>query len=135
MFGLGVIQKYVMMGMGASMLAMAGTIWFLDGKIENKNLEITAVKSQLTVEKAAHLLTTTSFENNVAAFVVVQEETISLNERLRELGEVNNVLEDKLARHDLEALSLAKPVLVERIINSATADVMDRIEIITGGRE
>lgn len=43
-------------------------------------------------------------------------------------------LNDVLGKHDLERLSEAKPALIERRINSGTADVFRMFESATGGR-
>jgi limonene-1,2-epoxide hydrolase len=42
-------------------------------------------------------------------------------------------LNDVLSKHDLHALSLAKPGLVERRINSGTADILGLFESESGG--
>jgi hypothetical protein len=42
-------------------------------------------------------------------------------------------LNDVLSRHDLTALSLAKPGLIERRINSGTVDILKLFESVTGG--
>ena len=135
MFGLSTIQTYITIGGLGAMLSMGGVIWALNAKIEDKNTEIAIGLANLTNETIAHEITTASFEETTAAYGVVRAELGTLNEQLRELGQINDDLEDKLARHDLEALSLAKPALIERIINRATADVMVRIETITGGSQ
>lgn len=44
-------------------------------------------------------------------------------------------LNDVLGRHDLTALSLAKPGLIERRINSGTADILRMFRVATGGSD
>lgn len=134
MFGLSTIQTYAIIGAMAVITSLGGVIWVMDTKIEDKNQEIAIGIANLTAETVAHEVTEASFVETTEAYEVVRIELSDLNNRMRELSETNDELEDKLARHDLEVLSLAKPGLVQNIINNATADVMDRIEIITGGR-
>lgn len=135
MFGLSTIQAYVTAAVVGVILSLSTAIWIMDGKIDDKNNEIAVGIANLATEQLAHQVTAGSFIETTEAYEVVRVELTGLNERLRDLSEVNDELEDKLARHDLEALSLAKPLLIERIINRATEDVMNRIETITGGGE
>lgn len=88
-------------------------------------------------------------ENNAKLEVAVKinEETIGALQRdyaaaNRELGKVNNefaaaraqnqVLADKLAKHDLGVLGANKPVIVERVINNASAKAGRCFEILSG---
>ena len=44
----------------------------------------------------------------------------------------NNELRERLGRHDLGALATAKPALVEKTINNATANALRCFELLTG---
>lgn len=54
-----------------------------------------------------------------------------LTVELNKAKEYNNDLIDKLNRHDLTALTLKKPTLIETRVNDATQKVFSEIESIT----
>jgi len=79
--------------------------------------------------------------------IVINEQTISnldqANKQLQSIYEQvdadyqtirrqNDVLVEKLERHDIGVLAAAKPVLVERIINNATDNVNRCFELLSG---
>jgi len=81
--------------------------------------------------------------------VVISQETIaSLQQSYREVSETlskvnddfqtirdqNNVLSDKLQKHDLAYLAKEKPKLVEKIINKASDKALRCFEILTGAK-
>lgn len=88
-------------------------------------------------------------ENNAKLEIAVQlnEETIStmqadfaaanaelqrVNQEFASIQRQNQVLADKLERHDLGLLGASKPGLVERVINNATDKVGRCFELLTG---
>lgn len=68
----------------------------------------------------------TALDNFQKTLSAVSENQTESNKHAEELNHV-------LARHDLAALSLAKPGLVERRINSGTADVLRMLVVESGG--
>ena len=58
-------------------------------------------------------------------------ELIALNEKNTSLSNEIVELATKLADHDLEALSRAKPTLVENRINNGTKELFDSFELIS----
>jgi chromosome segregation ATPase len=62
----------------------------------------------------------------------VNEETQKVNEEFSKIRAQNNVLANKLSRHDLGVLGAAKPALVEKIINKASAKVSRCFELLSG---
>ena len=135
MFGFSALYTAIVAIIIASFGGMGGYIWYQSTQIELKDATITVINSNLVAEQIAHDATTKSFEENLMAIAMVNEEMEQLNVNIKELREDNTELSSKLARHDLEALSLAKPTLIEGIINQATKDIMERIKTITGGNE
>ena len=55
-----------------------------------------------------------------------------LNLKLKQAEGYSKELRSKLIRHDLEALAIAKPGLIEKRMNDATKKVFDDLELITG---
>jgi hypothetical protein len=60
------------------------------------------------------------------------EELTRVNDEFREIRAQNNVLADKLARHDLGVLGASKPGLVQRTINNASAKALRCFELLSG---
>lgn len=138
MFGFGSLQTYISIVLSVVIISLSAGIYILDGKLDDKNDQLiqarantaTALANIETV-KAANAITLASFEETLAQVAIYRESEIELNNELRLSETYIDELQDKLSRHDLEALSLAKPGLVKNIINNATADVMQSLEDIT----
>jgi hypothetical protein len=67
-------------------------------------------------------------ENNRLA----NEQIRITNNSLSEARQQNRQLVDRLGRHEIGALAVSKPVLVERTINNATAQANRCFELLTG---
>ena len=58
-------------------------------------------------------------------YALAQENMLALQERAKEAEEYQDELSAKLRRHDLTALTLQKPGLIEKRVNNATAKIFD----------
>lgn len=139
MFGLGSIQTYISIGLTVTILGLASAIYILDGKLEDKTDALLQARANtataianIEIVKAANAVTLASFKDTLEQIEFYRDSEINLNVRLRQLETYTAELQDKLARHDLEALALAKPGLVENIINNGTGAVFQKLEDITG---
>ena len=65
-------------------------------------------------------------------FKVAQEQIIALQERAKKAEEYQDQLISKLRRHDLTALTMQKPGLIEKRVNNATAKIFNDLEADTG---
>lgn len=65
-------------------------------------------------------------------FAAAQENIITLQERAKEAEQYQDELIAKLRRHDLTALTMRKPGLVEKRVNNATAKIFEQLEIDSG---
>ena len=65
------------------------------------------------------------YDNSIQNFNELQEQFISIRRE-------NNELRERLGRHELDALALAKPGLVERVINNASQKAMRCFELLSG---
>lgn len=86
----------------------------------NAKLEIVAAENQKTVENLQQF----------AADMAAQNQQLSSD--LQKAEAYKDGLLAKLQKHDLALLSLKKPGLIEKRINSATKKVFDDIEALTG---
>jgi chromosome segregation ATPase len=78
-------------------------------------------------------------QTNEAALKSVQEDLVKANEEAQKVNDEfskiraqNNVLANKLSKHDLGVLGAAKPALVEKIVNNASAKVSRCFELLSG---
>ena len=62
----------------------------------------------------------------------LQTENKKLNDRFAEIRAQNQVLADKLERHDIGLLGFAKPKLVEKIIDNASKKAGRCFELLSG---
>ena len=86
----------------------------------NSKLMIAAETNQETINSMAR------------DYAIAQENMQALQERAKEAEEYQDELSAKLRRHDLTALTLQKPGLIEKRVNNATAKIFDELEIDSG---
>ena len=65
-------------------------------------------------------------------YQIAQENMLALQERAKEAEAYQDELAAKLRRHDLTALTLQKPGLIEKRVNNATAKIFDELEADSG---
>lgn len=65
-------------------------------------------------------------------YVVAQKNIITLQERAMNAERYQDELINKLRRHDLTALTMKKPGMVEKRINDATNKIFEQLEIDSG---
>lgn len=97
----------------------------------------TQAKMAILVENNAKL--EIAVQTSEAALKSVQEDLKRANEEAQkvnaEFAQIraqNNVLANKLGKHDLGVLGASKPALVEKIVNKATTKVGRCFELISG---
>jgi soluble P-type ATPase len=86
----------------------------------NSKLMIAAETNQETINSMAR------------DYALAQENMLALQERAKEAEQYQDELSAKLRRHDLTALTLQKPGLIEKRVNNATAKIFDELEIDSG---
>ena len=69
-----------------------------------------------------------------ADFARANEEINRINTEFAAIRAQNNVLADKLAKHDLAVLGSGKPSLVERLVNRGTVNAGRCFEILSGAQ-
>jgi TolA-binding protein len=73
-----------------------------------------------------------TIENLQSSYRQIQDEFNRIQSEFQIIRSQNNELRERLGRHELDALAAARPVLVERTINRASANAMRCFEIISG---
>lgn len=66
------------------------------------------------------------------SFIEIQENYTRLETEFQTIRSQNNELRERLGRHDLGALAVARPGLVERTINNASANALRCFELLSG---
>ena len=108
----------------AMALAFGGYYWLTEKRLavlteNNAKLSIAATTNQQTIDKL-----TTDFQQQ-------QELNNELNIKLKASEAYGDNLAKKLREHDLTMLTLKKPGLIERRVNSATQKILNDLESST----
>lgn len=127
------------LALGAALaVAVAGALAYHFHVVGERNDALAQVGA-LQVENQVQDQTINTLEGAVDRWAehaeMLQETNEAMAQSQKEATKEQRRLNDVLARHDLEALSVAKPALLERRINSGTADVLGMFEQATGGRK
>lgn len=115
--------------MGAIMLGMAGAFYwyYQDSQARIQTLSENNAKLETAVE-----MNEQTIDSLEQSFEESREELRRVNEEFANIRRQNDVLAEKLERHDLGVLGNAKPGLVERIVDSATRKTNRCFEILSG---
>ena len=89
-------------------------------KENQKQLEEAVQKANATVEY---------LQNN---FETIKKNFEEASAQLQISREQNNQLTERLGSHEIGVLAIAKPILVERIINNASSEAMRCFELLSG---
>ena len=105
----------------AMILAFGGYYWITEKRLatlteNNAKLSVAAQTNQDTIDKL-----TQDFEQQ-------QELNAELNVKLQASEAYGDALAKKLREHDLTMLTLKKPGLIERRVNSATKKIFEELE-------
>ena len=115
-------------GLGIALLLVASSSYFW---ISNLNDEIAILKSNAIVLEGEITRQNEQIKKNLAqqkkTFAQIDSLTKKNQENLREV----NALKQTFARHDLDALALAKPKLLESKVNKATKRVFEGLTKLT----
>ena len=115
----------ILMGIIVAMVLAFGTYYWLTEKRlavlteNNAKLSIAATTNQQTIDKL-----TSDFQQQ-------QELNTELNIKLKASEAYGDNLAKKLREHDLTMLTLKKPGLIERRVNSATQKILNDLESST----
>lgn len=115
--------------MGAIMLGMAGAFYwyYQDSQARIQTLSENNAKLETAVE-----MNEQTIDSLEQSFRESREELRRVNEEFAAIRRQNDVLAEKLERHDLGVLGNAKPGLVERVVDSATDKTNRCFEILSG---
>ncbi len=73
-----------------------------------------------------------TIDNLQTSYQKIQEDYSRVQSEFQIIRLQNNELRERLGRHELDALAAAKPGLVERTVNNASANAMRCFELMSG---
>lgn len=127
MFMLSSIKKYVIIAGVLAVAAFGAWKYYTYTQDQIRIYAENAAKAQ-----QAQQATQAALNSTRADLVKVRENFDAVSADFKVSQQRVDSLEDKLAKHELGNLAQQKPVLVEKIVDNATVDVLRCIEIISG---
>jgi len=115
--------------MGIVMAVMAGGFYWYYQSSQDTISQLNLEKGTLTTAVDLQEQTINSLEEN---YRMANEQVAITNRELSDARQQNRQLVDRLGRHELGALARARPGLVERTINNATAQAGRCFELLSG---
>jgi regulator of replication initiation timing len=115
---------------------MSGAAYFYYSTTQSRIAALIANNATLTANvqtiTAANTQNVQTIEDLQASYQRVQEDFSRVQSEFQIIRSQNNELRERLGRHELDALAAAKPVLVERTINNASANAIRCFELLSG---
>ena len=108
---------------------MGGGAWFYYTDTQSTIAALRDNNAKLAIAAETNQETINSMARDYA---LAQENIATLQVRAQEAEQYQDELVTKLRRHDLTALTLQKPGLIEKRVNNATAKIFDELEIDSG---
>lgn len=128
------MPTFVYVGMILMVVASGGAYYYKT--TQATIMELTSYNATLTAQvdqiQAVNERNIETINNLQANYQKSQEDMAALQQDFTNIRRQNNDLRDRLGKHELDALAAAKPVLVERIVNNASAKAMRCFELESG---
>jgi len=121
---------------GLILVVLSGGVAAYYKSTQNKIMQLTSYNATLTANIArveeVNQKNIETINNLQADYQQAQENFVELQDNFNNIRRQNNELRDRLGEHELSALAAAKPALVERIVNNASANAMRCFELESG---
>ena len=114
---------------GAILTAFSLVGYSLYSNLQSQLLEAT---ENLATASASLSTAEATIEEIQAAQEALELEMIQLNTSFSEIRQNNQILQETFESHDLNALAYERPILLESIINNASAEALRCLELISG---
>lgn len=112
---------------GLLLVTVTGSAWYIDRLQDNIS---TLKANQMTLEKSI-AEQNESIKKHLAKQQQTQEQLQVLTQKNQEAQREVQNLRNTFAKHDLDALAIAKPKLIENIINKASKKVNKELTALT----
>ena len=111
------------------MLVLCGAFWVYYQDTQERIAILNENNAKLEVAVVTSEAAVASMQADIKR---ANEELTRVNAEFAAIRSQNNVLADKLAKHDLAVLGAAKPALVERLVNRGTVNAGRCFELLAG---
>lgn len=120
------LSKYAVMFLGIG--GVVGGLFWYHNNMQNRIVDISAdrERTQIALRQVRAELTATRED-----YLQIRERERLLLQQAKEAEEYSNELLQLLRRHDLTALTRARPGLIQTRVNNATEEIFKDIESIT----
>jgi len=128
------MKSWIIIGILIALMSSAAYFYYSTTQAKLASLianNATLVSNNLTITNANNENIQT-IDDLQSEFQRVQEDFSRVQSEFQVVRLQNNELRERLGRHELDALAAAKPVLVERTINNASANAMRCFELLSG---
>lgn len=112
---------------GLLLTSIAGSAWYIDRLLD----QIAVLKGNQVILETEIQKQNDSINNLLAQAKENQAKMDNLNKASQEAQREVNKLRQTFAKHDLDALALAKPALIQKRVNSGTKRVKEELIQIT----
>lgn len=112
---------------GLLLTSIAGSAWYIDRLLD----QIAVLKGNQVILETEIQKQNDSINQMLAKAKENQAKMDSLNKASQEAQREVNKLRQTFAKHDLDALALAKPALIQRRVNNGTKKVKEELIQIT----
>ena len=112
---------------GLLLSSIAGSVWYIDRLQDNISTQMSnaeMVESQIAEQNA-------KIKQHLEKQQKTQEQINTLTAKNQESQREVNKLRNTFAKHDLDNLALAKPKLIENIVNKGTKKVKEELIALT----
>jgi hypothetical protein len=113
--------------------SVAGYVWWLQGKNAELHTQVGAQQAALTIQTDTIQAMLEINQEWAQSYEKFSNKLIEMTEVQKEATAQTRKLNDVLSRHNLHALALAKPGLIENRINAGSVDALCMFEFATGG--
>jgi regulator of replication initiation timing len=128
------MQSWIIIGVLIALISSAGGAYYYSTQKKLAQL----IENNATLE-ANNITITNANQQNVqtiddlqTSYQQVQENFSRVQSEFQIIRLQNNELKERLGRHELDALAAAKPGLVERTVNNASANATRCFELMSG---
>ena len=112
---------------GLLLSSIAGSVWYIDRLQDN----IATLKANAQILEKEIAEQNARIKKQLEKQEKTQEQINSLTAKNQEAQREVNKLRNTFAKHDLDNLALAKPKLIENIVNKGTKKVKDELIALT----
>lgn len=128
------MKSWIFIGLLLAMMSGAAMLYYntTQKRVQQLLEENSVLESNVETLVAANDANIQALDELQVSYDSVVQNYQELETRFQQIRSQNRELQDRLSKHELDALAAAKPVLVETIINNASAAASRCFELLSG---